>query len=766
MTNVYASPNYVTDSLNGEYSITSLTKNYQMITFGMHDSMSGINKGDLYNFSYIEGPIIVNGNVYSENSLEFSTYSSDSTSYIAGDMGNNVYTDSMIATNDNFVDFEEMYVRVVNEQKALLDKATDLIADDIVITSPGSYTIHNTSRTVDLLGTNAYDATTVNHSRNVYLKKIYIDNYNSNDYYVFNLLNEFVLNSFEVYLRQAGEATYHSLWDHSYYDDYSGNIIFSYPNARYMDLISVPGTIIAPKADVTVHGIYLNYDELAPRYVGFFGNIYANSIQSAEDFKHNNDYDSDGVFHFIPNSVSKKLLNESVKGYVVEYKDFLDDLYSGNYSIADLLENYSIVSLGQKNYESNSKFLNLNNYKNGSAILFHIAGQFLINGDLGVYPNNYPNTTGWGLFTENAMRLDLESNKVSESNVAGSIRSPYIIKFWQLHGDKVAFGSTNLLFTTPYQEALPGLSNWINSSMPATANSLLMEVYKTFGPYNSDRMPQYVETESDFINYERLYENIVAQQANIKKGQSASPSDGVVHISVGSNYVIDNISDVNEIIFDNFEDNKDQITIVTINNSGSIHFPKVSKNSDGYRGVITNDYYGKEEATYSYEYSNFVTDSYHGNIIWNVPNATFIELAEGAPFIGHLIAPNADVETPELHFAGCFIVNSLYCEGNTEAHFYPLTASKANIIYTDSDGIQKQISMRIGRALGDEYINVDTIILGDCDEYLEDLKREESEGIPLINPFTFKSFGNLMIVLVIISVTVIFIKSKKKKLES
>ena len=68
-------------------------------------------------------------------------------------------------------------------------------------------------------------------------------------------------------------------------------------------------------------------------------------------------------------------------------------------------------------------------------------------------------------------------------------------------------------------------------------------------------------------------------------------------------------------------------------------------------------------------------DSYHGNIIRNVPNATYIKLKENAPFAGHLIAPNADVDTPELHFAGCFIVNSIYGEGNTETHFYSLTAT-------------------------------------------------------------------------------------------
>ena len=578
------------------------------------------------------------------------------------------------------------------------------------------------------------------------------------DYYVFNILNEYVLYSFSVFIREAGDATYHSFNLFAADGDYSGNIIFSYPNARVMELFSAPGTIVAPKADVYLAGTFEEYDE--SDFLGFFGNIYANSIQCGNSFTLSSTYrySSDGVFHFIPNSVSKELISDYVKGYIVEYEDYSDDLYDGGYSLVDLLENYSIVSLGQKNYESNSKFLSQYNYKKGS-----VAGPFLISGDLGIR-GYYPNYTGNALYLENAMRLDFESNRVSESNVAGSIRSPYITKFWQLHGEAVSFGSTNLMFTSTNQETFD-LINMMDSSLPTTANSLLVEAYHTFSFSASYKIPQFLEIDESFINYKRLYDSIVAQQDFIKKGQGVSPSNGVVHVGAGSNYVIDNISDVSEIIIDDFEKNKDEVTIITINDSGSIQFPKVSRNSDGYRGVVTNDYYGKSEASYSYEYSNFVTDTYHGNVIWNVPNATFIELARSAPFFGHLIAPNADVETPELQFAGCFIVNSLYCEGNTEAHFYPLTASKTNIFYTGDDGVQKTVLMRIGKALGEDYIKVDKIVLGDYDEYLEDLRREESEGIPTINPYTIMTFGNLMIVLLIISIVVIYKKSKKKTIE-
>ena len=48
----------------------------------------------------------------------------------------------------------------------------------------------------------------------------------------------------------------------------------------------------------------------------------------------------------------------------------------------------------------------------------------------------------------------------------------------------------------------------------------------------------------------------------------------------------------------------------------------------------------------------FVPEYYSGNIIWNLPNA--------------------DIISPENHFAGTILANSISFEGNSEAHFYSL----------------------------------------------------------------------------------------------
>ena len=115
------------------------------------------------------------------------------------------------------------------------------------------------------------------------------------------------------------------------------------------------------------------------------------------------------------------------------------------------------------------------------------------------------------------------------------------------------------------------------------------------------------------------------------------------------------------------------MTVITILNDGDTYLPLISQTSSN-NPVPTKDYFGKAEAMFSYEYFNFPKDIYYGNIIWNIPNARYIELAPDAPFIGHLIAPNAELYTTETHFSGSFIVSSLYAEGNSEAHFFPLQA--------------------------------------------------------------------------------------------
>ena len=65
-------------------------------------------------------------------------------SFIKGTKGNNVETPSELSTDSNFVDFEKMYIQIVNEQQMLIEKSKEhIMGPNIEITSPGIYTINN-----------------------------------------------------------------------------------------------------------------------------------------------------------------------------------------------------------------------------------------------------------------------------------------------------------------------------------------------------------------------------------------------------------------------------------------------------------------------------------------------------------------------------------------------------------------------------------------------------------------------------------------------
>lgn len=311
--------------------------------------------------------------------------------------------------------------------------------------------------------------------------------------------------------------------------------------------------------------------------------------------------------------------------------DYPDDIYDGDYSIEDMLKNYNVVTFGKQGYNPNVQYQMYSGQ--GTLQLYHSNGNVLVNGDVG-----------------SMERLD----STNLSYVNGSIRIP--IK----HGyGKIYSSSSQIGFCSSYPKCYNQYS--YNAS------------YTTVGNY---------------INFDRLYENILEQQKKIKKGKKIETNDDTLHLSIGGEYYIDDISSVHDIIFDNFEDNKDELTIITINNSNSINFPQlfVLNDEHQYQTIPTNDYLGMTRPNNDYS-RYFVNSTYYGNIIWNFPNANYIRFRTGVPIVGHIIAPNADVEGPELHFAGTFLVNGLSLSGHSEAHFYPLTST--NIPYRSNPELLK-----------------------------------------------------------------------------
>ena len=335
--------------------------------------------------------------------------------------------------------------------------------------------------------------------------------------------------------------------------------------------------------------------------------------------------------------------------------DYSDDIYDGDYSIEDMLNNYNVITFGKKDLDSHMLDSDMiqNNFSKGNARIFHINSNFLVNGKLSF------------------ARTDFNS---SNSNVSSFSRN-------YVSGYEIMCGY-------PKQES-PSILSGCNRR---ESNTVYTDIQN-----NSN----YVTT-GNYINFDRLYDSIITEQNKIKKGRHVSSEDNVAHVETGGEYYIDDINEINSIVFNNFEDNQNNLTIITINNSSNINFPKIyaSENNDEKSLIPTNDFIGMERPDSNYA-NYYVIDKYYGNIIWNIPNATYIELPS-APFIGHLVAPNADVYGPELHYAGAFLVNSLYLEGNSEAHYYPLT--NTNIPYRSNPEPVKAI-LKIKRNQGNIKFN-------------------------------------------------------------
>ncbi len=772
------------ETYDGEYSLEYLLRNYGIVTLGQKDiktetidpSFRNINKGDVTLNKYlydsipktdtVEDAVLINGNISSNTNVILGSDAGTIKSFIKGTKENNITVSSDLVTGPNYIDFGKMYQNVMNDSMALIDNTEYHInKPKLEVSKPGIYTIHNIANNV------YYDDYRVKPNT------ILIKNYNKNDIYVFNYYNQIIgidcLPNVEI--MEEGSPSTVSLFEYIESGNYTGNIIFNFPYAtviylgrnyhRYYGNFGYTkesifiGNIVAPKAIVLVGGNGY-YGDYRNGYSYYYSSIIANAITVLPYWGDSTYNMNDFKFKKSNYKSSKRIIKENNDTkYIKETKDYADDYYDRDYSISDLLKNYSLITLGKNQIDSKSKLLEFGNTP-GSIKLFHITGQALISGDIyGKVYENEPDSYYTNLPKYDRTAFDLESNEVTESYIRRNVinnnrRVSTVIQPW----DNMA--SDNKRYE--YQK-----NNLIVGGVPGDDG----------GPGN------YTGFITNYINFDRLYSNIISEQSKIEEGTSITPSNGKAHIRVGGSYVIDNINDVDEIIFDNFDDNKKYITVITIKNSGDINFPLISKDTGSYKGIVTNDYFGKEQATHLYEQDTFTQDTYFGNIVWNIPNATYIKLKEGAPFAGHLIAPKADVETPETHFAGCFIVNSIYGEGNTEAHFYPLTSTATYEVpeYNDLTKSEKATlgAMRLKRLLGGSASTIETTVLGDETEFRKEeaklneiLDKEQNKTsnntiAPIIdilqNPLTKRNIIIIISVLIIISVTLCLTFKKKIK---
>ncbi|MBQ1551868.1 MAG: choice-of-anchor A family protein [Bacilli bacterium] len=320
--------------------------------------------------------------------------------------------------------------------------------------------------------------------------------------------------------------------------------------------------------------------------------------------------------------------------------DYSDDIYDGDYSLIEMLKNYNVITFGKKEIDSR---MTQSNFSKGDEYIFHINGQFLVNGTI----RNKNSSSRIDLKGSNNNFSSFYKNKESNSYFCGYLESPtsgtptYDMYFNGCNSDNYNIYSDD---GTPFY-------------------------FRTY--YNSKVKPSIV---GNYMNFDRLYDSIIEEQQNITKGKKLDESKDTLHINIGGEYYIDDISNIKDIIFDNFENNRNELTVITVNNSEVDEFPQLfrSNASSNYNTIPTNDYIGMTRPNYSYA-RYYVIDTYYGNIIWNFPNANYIRFNSGVPIVGHIVAPKADIEsTKDFHIAGTILANSVYFKGLSEAHFYPL----------------------------------------------------------------------------------------------
>ena len=184
-----------------------------------------------------------------------------------------------------------------------------------------------------------------------------------------------------------------------------------------------------------------------------------------------------------------------------------------------------------------------------------------------------------------------------------------------------------------------------------TVNDVKDNEINGFSSYLVDGNGQKIVETDTYIDFDLLYNNISAQSRNLAEGTIVKPDDnGKIEIKVGETVTIESLDEVSKINIVG-DMNSSNLTLINIKQSGNVNLPVIEING---ANAITS---GSSSAGTA--------------IVWNLPNASKVKNLNH-PLVGHLIAPNADFESNDTNYAGCFIVKSL--TGRIEGHYYPYNA--------------------------------------------------------------------------------------------
>ncbi len=308
----------------------------------------------------------------------------------------------------------------------------------------------------------------------------------------------------------------------------------------------------------------------------------------------------------------------------VEIVDVSDDKYNGEYTIEDLIRKYNVVTLGSKKPN-----VNVTKYKDGTpygtlADCIHIVGPILIQGNL-------ENSNPYG--------------QLYHTQYVNGVSS-YIKGLIKTNGNATNKDNTYPIFYVGSQNKV---------EQPYEANNYHINDYQWYS--NSE-----TKKSDSYIDFDKLATAVKEEQKTLAGGTVVTPDEnGKLYLQAGGIYTIESLTNIEKIIFENYDKVPEQTTMIKItdpgDNTGKIKMPLLLyKDGEEENEFVTHDV--EEES-----------EIYGGNIVWNIPEAEYITFTK-AGFVGHLIAPQADVQLEEQNWAGCFIVNSFYGSGNSEGHIF------------------------------------------------------------------------------------------------
>ncbi|MBQ8556389.1 MAG: Cna B-type domain-containing protein [Clostridia bacterium] len=180
-----------------------------------------------------------------------------------------------------------------------------------------------------------------------------------------------------------------------------------------------------------------------------------------------------------------------------------------------------------------------------------------------------------------------------------------------------------------------------------------------------------------FFNFGEAYEVIKADAATmLRRGKVITPdASGTITVNIGDNVIIESLDGVSLI---NFVGDLSQEVNTTINVtvSGDAYMPMINFNNQQ-PGVVEQDEKGTA-------------------IVWNIPNAGYVKLPT-MNWVGHVVAPDADVRQDSGNYNGCIICDDLFTAAEGHVYRYNSQDTSWDVVFSlekiwndgnDADGIR------------------------------------------------------------------------------